>query len=99
MGIDDFIKEKTELILWISSIALGLFIFREGSILSYDVKKYKFVVVGLVGLNLYIAVKLYKALMAEKTKEPEIRYVEKPQTGQPYTKQPFDRPFDFEVRR
>ena len=94
LGIDDFIKERTELILWIASIITGMYIFGEGNILSYDTSKYKFVVVGLVVLNLYISIKLYKALMAEKLKGPEIRYVEKPKEGQP-----FDKPFNFEVRR
>ena len=96
MGIEDFIKEYTTLILWISSIATGLYIFGDGKVLSWDIKQYamgKYIMIGLIILNLYIAIKLYKALIAEKAKEPKVIYKEAPKNQVQESK-----PFDFRAK-
>lgn len=94
MDIDNFIKEKSEIIMWILHIFIFLYLYGDGTVFSKNVNE-MFIYVAL-GASLYIYIKMHKALVAEQTKPPKVEYIKPPVPSTLPQGKPFD--FDTEVK-
>lgn len=110
MGIEDTVKQNSTIIVWVANIIIGLYVYGQGKILSYDTSE--IVVYAAIGASLWVYNMMHKDLLKEISKTPEVKEVKQPQYGvppqqgyhppPPYHPQPNQdktQPFDLDVNQ
>lgn len=101
MGIEDIIQNYSTIIVWASHIALALYVWGDGKVMSYDASPY--LALGVLAVSLFVFNKLHSAIQVsqakEKDLEQELRLAKTQQiskTGPPPRNSTQEEPFKFE---